>query len=118
VRAVDGIAGDWWNSGNSPSQWIEVDLQRAVDIGRIRMVAPEQPKGALYLVLGKGPQTDGAYRLLHTFQGPTVYLQELSFSPKRPWRRIRYLRIVTPVVNAPLGWVSLPELEVYAAKRR
>jgi hypothetical protein len=29
VRAVDGVSGDWWNSGGYPSQWIQVDLQRA-----------------------------------------------------------------------------------------
>jgi Ca2+-binding RTX toxin-like protein len=118
VRAVDGVAGDWWNSGGYPSQWIQVDLQRAADLARVRIVAPELPKGALYMVLGKGPQTHGVYKLLHTFRGPTVYLQELSFSPKHPWQRIRYLRIVTPVVNAPVGWVALPELEVYAAGKR
>ena len=117
VRAVDGVACDWWNSGSYPSQWIQVDLQRAVDVGRVRLVAPEQPRGALYLVLGKGPQTHGVYRLLHTFRGPTAYLQEVSFSPKHPWQLIRYLRIVTPA-GSPAGWVSLPELEVYAAKRR
>jgi hypothetical protein len=113
--AVDGRIDDWWNSGGYPSHWIEVDLQRPVDIARVSLVPTEYPKGASFLVLGRGDPTE-PFRLLHTFDGPTADMQQLAFAPKHPWRKVRYLRLVVPVANAPIGWIAWREIAVYGPK--
>jgi hypothetical protein len=33
-------------------------------------------------------------------QGPTADLERLSFAPKRPWKGIRYMRVVVPTAQA------------------
>jgi sugar lactone lactonase YvrE len=116
VLAVDGRIDDYWSSGGYPSQWLEVDLSYPTRVARIRLVTPDLPSGAMVLVLGKGAQPDSAYRLLHAFSGPTVFQQEVTYAPKRPWKGIRYVRLVVPSANAPIGWVAWPELEVDAAR--
>ena len=114
VRAVDGRTDDIWNSGGYAPQWIEIDLGRPVDIGRIRLIAGEQPAGVAFLVLTR--RGDGTYRLLHRFDGPSVYRQELRFSRKRPWRAVRYLRVAASQGSGASAWVSWPEIEVYPAR--
>jgi hemolysin type calcium-binding protein/WD40 repeat protein len=114
--AVDDRYDDFWSSGGYASQWIEVDLLAARRVASLRLIAHELPAQASMLVLGRGPN-ESAYRLLHAFQGPTVFQQALSYTPKHPWRRIRYVRLQVPAVpNVLVGWIALPELEVYAAK--
>jgi hypothetical protein len=116
VLAVDGRLDDYWSSGNYPPQWIEVDLLAATRIASLRVIAPDLPGGASVLVLARRPNS-AAYELLHEFHGPTIFKQALAYTPKRPWRRIRYIRVQFPTVaNLPLGWISLPELEVYTPK--
>jgi len=117
VRAIDGIIGDWWNSGGYPSHWIEIDLQRPVAIGLVRLIAPDMPSGSSVLLLGK-TSADDPYRLLHVFNGPTAFMQQLVYAPKTPWRTVRYIRLEVPTANTPMPWVSWPEIEVYAPKRR
>jgi TolB protein len=115
MRAVDGRIDDWWNSGGYPSHWIEVDLQQPVTIARISLIPTEYPSGALFMVLGRDDPSQ-PFRLLHTFDGPTADMQKLGFAPTKPWRKIRYLRIVVPQANAPIGWVAWREISVYAPK--
>ena len=117
-RAVDGRSDDSWNSGGWPPAWIEVDLQQPTDIGSVRLVTGPQPTGVVHLVLGKGPATRGAYRLLTTVRGPTAAGQELVLRPKRPWRGIRKLRLATATGRNGAEWVSWQEIEVYAPAPR
>jgi hypothetical protein len=116
--AVDGRIGTLWNSGGYPSQWIEVDLQRPTRIAKVQLVGTDRPDGGVFLVLGKGPGTNGAYRLLHEFKGPAADREALVFTPNKPWRGIRYVRVVTPQVSAPVGWVAWREIGVLAAPSR
>ena len=116
-RVVDGRADDFWNSGGWPPAWIEVDLLHATDIRTIRLVTGPQPRGVIHLVLGKGPATRGAYRVLRTLRGPTATRQEVVLTPKRPWRGIRRLRIETQAGSHGAAWVSWHEIEVYAPRR-
>jgi hypothetical protein len=118
VRAVDGRPETAWNAGGWPTQWIEVDLQRATDIARIRLVAGPQAEGVRHLVLGKGPATRGAYRLLRIVRGPTAAMQEVIVAPKKPWRGIRTLRIETQAGTGGSGWVSWHEIEAFAPLRK
>ncbi len=114
--AVDGRYDDFWSSGGYAPEWIEVDLLASRSVASLRLVAGDLPAPASMMVLGRGPN-ESAYRLLHAFQGPTVFRQALSYTPKRPWRRIRYVRLEVPAVpNALVGWIALPELEVYAIR--
>ena len=53
VRAVDGRVDDVWNSGGSAPQSIEIDLGRPRSIGRIRLIAGDQPAGSAVLVLAR-----------------------------------------------------------------
>ena len=39
-----------------------------------------------HLVLGRGPATGGAFRLLGTVKGPTGALQQIVLQPKKAWR--------------------------------
>jgi dipeptidyl aminopeptidase/acylaminoacyl peptidase len=114
VLAFDGRADDWWNSGGYPSHWLEVDLQRPVDITRVSLVFPSYPSSASIILLGRTASGD-TYRLLRTFKGPTADLEQLDYSPKRPWRGIRYVRLVVPPSSEgySIGWVSMRELKVY-----
>jgi dipeptidyl aminopeptidase/acylaminoacyl peptidase len=115
VLAVNGRLDDYWSSGSYPPQWIEVDLGSPTRVASLRLIAPDLPTGASVLVLGRGPEGD-AYRLLHEFHGPTVFKQALGYTPKQAWRRIRYVRIQIPIANVFIGWIALPELEVYTPK--
>ena len=111
--AVDGSIEDWWNSGAYPSQWIEIDLGRPITIARIRLIAQEQQAAGPIIVLGRGPDTAGTYRALTRFMGPTVEKQEVARSPRTPWRRVRYLRVVSGGANWPQSMVAWREIEVY-----
>jgi TolB protein len=114
VLAFDGRADDWWNSGGYPSHWVEVDLQRPVDITRVSLVLPSFPTKTAIILLGR-TATGDAYRLLRIFKGPTADLEQIDYSPKRPWHGIRYVRLVVPqsADSYSIGWVSMRELKVY-----
>jgi TolB protein len=115
VLAVDSRLDDYWSSGAYPTQWIEVDLRQPTTIDRLRLVAPDLPFGMQVIVLGKGVAAAAAYHVLHLFDGPAAFMQELTFTPKRAWRGVRYVRLVVPAANVAPPWVSWPEIEVYGA---
>jgi Tol biopolymer transport system component len=114
IEAFDGRIGDWWNSGGYPSHWIEVDLLHTVAVTRVSFVTPELPAGASFMLLGRAT-ANGTYRLLHVFKGPNADLQRVVYSPKHPWRGIRYLRVMVPQSQASMPWVSWREIKVYGS---
>jgi len=110
--AVDGSLNTWWGAGDFPPQWIELDLQTAVSIGKIRLMVSQSPAGeTLHLVWGKGPGAGEGYRLLHEFRGLTEDWQVLEYSPPAPWTGIRLIKIETR--ESP-SWVSWREIEIIA----
>ncbi|MGZ4152560.1 MAG: discoidin domain-containing protein, partial [Actinomycetota bacterium] len=117
VRAVDGQTSDWWNSGNYPGQWLEVDLGRPRQIARVSLITMEYPGGSSILLLGRATSED-TFHLLHAFRGPMADLQQVAFAPKKAWRNVRYLRLYIPQVYAPVGWVAWHEMSVYGPKPR
>jgi hypothetical protein len=111
--AVDGNPGSWWGAGAFAPQWIEVDLGAAHNIREIRLIPSQSPAGVtVHRVMGKGPGTDGAYVLLHAFQGATQDGEALAYSPSQPWQDIRYIRVQT--VSSP-SWVAWREVQVIDA---
>ena len=90
---------------------LEIDLGRPTTIGRIRLIASGQQTAGPMVVLGRGTVTGGTYRALTRFTGPTVDKQELARSPRSPWRRVRYLRVVSGASNSPPSWVAWREIE-------
>ena len=114
-RAVDGDAADWWNSGNYPTQWVEIDLRQPRTIGQIRLITMDYPANGAVLLLGRTTSTQ-PYRLLHAFRGPLADNELLTFAPKTPWRNVRYLRLYVPAAIGQVGWVAWHELSVYAPK--
>jgi Ca2+-binding RTX toxin-like protein len=117
VLALDGDTSDWWNSGSYPAQWLEVDLQQPRAIGSVRVVTMEYPGNSAVLLLGRATQ-DAPFRLLHAFRGPLADREQITFTPKTPWRNVRYLRLYVPSANGGVGWVAWHELAVYAPVRK
>jgi hypothetical protein len=109
--AVDGDFGTLWNSGGSPSQWIEIDLGGRYNISEIRLTTSQYPEGkTIHQVLGK--DTSGQYTLLTTFEGNTNEGQTLSFIPPEPILNIRFIRVET--IESP-SWVAWREIEIMDA---
>jgi len=76
----------------------------------------DYPSGGSILLLGR-TQPNEPYHLLHAFNGPTADNQLVAFAPKKPWKKIRYLRLYVPSpTSGGVGWVAWHELSVYAPK--
>jgi dipeptidyl aminopeptidase/acylaminoacyl peptidase len=113
VMAVDGRVDDYWSSGGYPPQWIQIDLQRQLTITSVRLIAHDLPAGAPVFLLGSSSPA-GAYRLLHRFDGPMVFKQALHYTPRKPWRNVRFVQLRVPVSAVSVGWIAWPEIEVYS----
>jgi F5/8 type C domain-containing protein len=109
--AVDGNPFTYWNSGNFPPQWIEVDLGAPVTIAEVALSITQLPNGyTVHRVYGKLSATD-PYTLLHVFSGPTVDIQTLRARLDSPFTA-RCVRIQT---TASPSWVGWREIGVYPA---
>jgi hypothetical protein len=115
VRAVDGDLQDWWNSGAGGTHWFEVDLGVPTTIGRVVLIAPQIAAGGSVLLLGRSDAAAPLVRL-HTFSGPTADFERISYAPKKPWRRVRYLRLQVSESPSDPTWVAWHELEVYGKR--
>lgn len=103
--AVDGDPGTFWDSGEGPVQWIEIDLGEVFTIRSIRLLLKQTGSGmAVHRVLGRSPQQDAAYTTLHTFSGLFDETTPLEFSPEQPWQGVRTLRIETLQSPAEIAW--------------
>jgi len=111
--AVDGNFFTFWNAGDFPPQWIEVDLGAPHAIGEISLSITQLPDGfTVHGVYGK-PSPDASYTLLHEFAGFTLDLQVLRFTLPLAAPNIRFLRIET--TQSP-SWVAWREIGVYPAR--
>ena len=112
-RAVDGDAGTWWSAGDIAPQWIEIDLGEDYDVHEIRLVPSQSPAGdTVHRVLGRGAGTDGAFVLLHTFEGSTADSVVQHYAPAEAWQGLRTIRIET--LESP-SWIAWREIEIVAA---
>jgi hypothetical protein len=111
----DSESGEsYWNSGDHPVQWIEVDLQQTYRLAQIKLVAAQYPNGATLhevWVSDKPIQGDltGARRLCH-YEGMTLDRDILTF-PVTEDRTARYVQVRT--IASP-SWVAWMEIQVWA----
>jgi len=111
--AVDGDPGTIWNSGDFPPQWIEIDLEQPRAIREIRLMISQYPSGrTVHRLLGKGPGTDGAFRLLCAFDGTTDDSQVLTCMEGAPWQGLQVIRVES---SSSPSWVGWREIEVVDA---
>jgi len=107
--AVDGDNFSYWNSGDYPSQSIEIDLGRAYDIGRVDLSITQLPNSyTVHDVYGRA-DTGDPWTLLHELAGFTTDLQILEFTANA---HVRYLKIET---TSSASWVAWREIAVYPA---
>jgi hypothetical protein len=108
--AVDGNWWSYWNSGNFPPQWIEVDLGSAQPVGEIDLGITQLPDCTTdHLLYGRASSSD-PYALLREFNGYTVDQQVLRYTAATP-QQIRFVRVET---TSSCSWVAWREIEVYA----
>jgi hypothetical protein len=106
--AVDGSWWTYWNSGNFPPQWIEVDLGSVQSVGEIRLGITQLPDSpTIHRIYGRG-STAEPYTLLHEFNGFTVDQQVLTYTGAP--QQLRYVRVETV---SSWSWVGWREIEVY-----
>jgi hypothetical protein len=112
--AVDGDLGTLWGSGGGPPQWIQIDLGANYSIQAVRLTTSQYPAGVtVHRVLGKGPGTNGEFRLLYTFTGDTTDGQTLTYTPPQPIQGIQFIRVETTVSPS---WVAWREIEIVAGE--
>jgi hypothetical protein len=111
--AVDGDWWSYWNSGNFPPQWIEVDLGSVRTVGEIDLGITQLPDcPTMHRLLGR-TTTSQPYTLLREFSGYTVDQQILRYLADTP----QVLRFIRAETTASCSWVGWREIEVYAPAR-
>ena len=108
--SVDGNMDTYWGAGDFAPQWIEIDLETPMTIGKIRLVTSQSPEGNTRHQIWVGSSID-SLELLYTFEGFTNDLQLLEFIPEAPLTNVQYIRVVTR--ESP-SWVGWREIEVLA----
>jgi len=115
--AFDGNAKPaftYWNSGDFPSQWVEVDLQRSYSVQRVNLIVAQRPDGETTHEVWASSQpiredTESATRVI-TFDGFTKDRQWLMAWFTQP-QTARYIQIRT--IRSP-SWVAWKEIQVVA----
>lgn len=116
--AVDGDPRTQWNSGEGPTQWIEIDLGAAYDIQEIRLLPYRyEPGVTVHKILGKGSLT-GAFEILYTFESQISDSALLARASPAPWRGIRIVRIETSFSPVPIGWREIEVLQAVQQGKR
>lgn len=107
--AVDGDWYSYWNSGNFPPQWLEVDLGSVEPVGEVDLGITQLPDSpTIHRLYGRASASD-PWTLLREFNGFTVDQQTLRYTASAP-QQLRYIRIET---TFSWSWVAWREVEVY-----
>jgi hypothetical protein len=106
-RAIDNNSGTFWNAGNFPQQWIQLDLGQMSTLSQVRLLVAQLPAGQTTHQVYGGATPD-ALSLLGTFDGTTQSGQWLEMNTILTG--IRYLKVIT--TSSP-SWVAWSEIEVY-----
>lgn len=104
AAAVDGDPNTQWGAGAAPTQWIEIDLGEAADIGEIRLFVAQFPGGLTRHLI----DVDG--ERVWAFENDTSDGDVLVFRPVSPIHG-QVIRITT--ISSP-SWVAWKEIEILA----
>lgn len=105
--AVDGSQWTYWNSGDYPRQWIEIDLGAPYPLSVIRASITQLPDGVTtHEFSTAGPNPLDEYKLLATFSGFTKDQQVLEHPG--PADDVQYILVET---TASPSWVAWREIE-------
>lgn len=109
TNAIDENPETIWSAGNSPPQWIQIDLGTPVTISRIRLIVGQYPNGETthQIYAGASPSD---LELVHEFSGNTLDTDVLDFVPTEPLTGISFVKILT--TRSP-SWVAWKEIEVF-----
>lgn len=108
-NAVDGNPETIWNGGNSPPQWIQIDLGGYSVITSIHLTIAQTPNGATTHQIFIGA-SNSDLELIHEFSGSTSDGDLLKFNLAEPLAGIRFIRVVT--TQSP-SWVAWREIDVF-----
>ena len=113
IHAVDGDLTNMWNSGESPWEWIAIDLESESLIDRVRLLVAQSPAGNTVHQILFADQ-DRNYTLAHTFSMYTADNQWLEYIPDSMPDDVRYVMIRTIDSPSLVGW---KEIEVIGESR-
>lgn len=102
--AIDGDTTSQWESGSEPTQWIELDLGKEVEIGEIVLIVAQSSGGITRHLI----DVDG--ERVWAFENDTGDEDVLTYSPETPLDG-QLIRITT--ISSP-GQVAWREIEVRA----
>lgn len=115
INSIDGKEETFWNSGQNPKQWVELDLGKAYPVSSIwlktkqithELHGNEFPTHHLVFAgPNSNPQT-----LVDTFNQTTKDGEWLEGYYEPPLEDIRYIRVLTTNSNTYVAW---NEIEVY-----
>jgi hypothetical protein len=108
IHAVDGNLNNLWNSGEFPSEWIEIDLGSESLVDRVRLLVSQSPAGNTVHQLFFADQ-ERNYSLAHMFSRFTSDNQWLEYIPNSMPNDVRYVLVLT--IDSP-SWVAWREIEV------
>jgi len=110
--AVDGVEGNGWISGGFSPQWIEIDLQSLYDLYTFELIVDQNPPGLTWHEIYGRASPEDEWLLLSTIKKHTEATQQLLVkSGAEPYKRIRFVRIITK--KSP-SWVAWLEIKVFA----
>ena len=107
--AVDGSPWTYWNSGDYPPQWIEVDLEAPYPLSVIRAAITQLPDGMTthsFFTAGPNPLDD--FTQLATFSGFTVDQQVLEHAG--PAEEAEYVLVESTASPSWVGWREIEAL--------
>ena len=107
--ATDQDPDTWWSADNGPPQWIEIELERASTVGRIRLpIGFLTPAGPVRIEV-RTIDSGGDRQLVHVFDQDIVEGDVLEFVPESPIDDITGVRLDITDMQ---GWVIIHDVEV------
>ncbi len=110
-KAYDGNLETNWGAGDSPPQWIEVDLMKKFEITGMDLVIDQFPSGSTtHLILAKNDAPGELFTTIHQFNQTTDFGQTLNYNAPDSLPAYRYFRVLT---FASPSWVSWKEIIIH-----
>lgn len=109
--AYDNDLDTSWGAGDSPPQWIQIDLLDEFQITGLDLLIDQWPEGqTVHQLWAKGNAPGQTFVLLHEFRGNTAYGQTLSYVAPPDLPPYRYFKILT--TDSP-SWVAWKEISIH-----